>query len=47
MYRFKMPMERFVEARTWENEKVEVRLKAKALNRMTRLGMPEMSVVAV
>ncbi len=47
MYRFKTLMGRFVEARTWKNEEVEVRLKAKALNRMTRLGMPETSSVAV
>ena len=40
-------MGRFVEARRWENEKVEGRLKAKALNRMTRLGMPQTSKVAV
>ena len=47
VYRFKQLMGRFVEARRWENEKVEVRLKAKALNRMTRLGMPETGKVAV
>ena len=47
VYRFKQLMGRFVEARKWENEKVEVRLKAKALNRMTRLGMPQTSKVAV
>jgi hypothetical protein len=47
VYRFKQLMGRFVEARRWENEKVEVRLKAKALNRMTRLGMPQTSKVAV
>jgi transposase len=47
VYRFKQIMGRFVEARRWENEKVEVRLKAKSLNRMTRLGMPKTSKVAV
>lgn len=47
VYRFKQIMGRFVEARTWENEKVEVRLKTKILNRMTRLGMPQTSKVAV
>ena len=47
VYRFKQLMGRFVEARRWENEKVEVRLKAKALNRMTRLGMPQTSKIAV
>ncbi len=47
VYRFKGLMGRFVEARTWENERTEVRLKAKALNRMTRLGMPETSETAV
>ena len=47
VYRFKQLMGRFVEARRWENEKVEVRLKAKALNRMTRLGMPKTGKVAV
>lgn len=47
VYRFKGLMGRFVEARTWENEWTEVRLKAKTLNRMTRLGMPETNKVAV
>ena len=47
VYRFKQIMGRFVEARTWENEKVEVRLKTKILNRMTRLGMPQTSKVGV
>jgi len=47
VYRFKQLMGRFVEARRWENEKVEVRLKAKVLNRMTRLGMPQTNKVAV
>mgnify|MGYP006432521699 CR=1 FL=1 len=41
VYRFKGLMGRFVEARTWENERTEVRLKAKTLNQMTRLGMPK------
>lgn len=40
VYRFKELMERFVEARTWTNKQVEVRLKAKTANQMTRLGMP-------
>lgn len=47
VYRFKQLMGRFVEARRWENERTEVRLKAKALNKMTRLGMPETSKTAV
>jgi hypothetical protein len=47
VYRFKQLMGRFVEARKWENERTEVRLKAKALNKMTRLGMPETSKTAV
>ena len=47
VYRFKGLMGRFVQARTWENERVEVRLKVKALNRMTQLGMPETSVSSV
>ena len=47
MYRFKTLMGRFVEARTWKNEEVEVQLKAKVLNRMTELGMPKTSAVAV
>lgn len=47
VYRFKQLMGRFVEARRWDNEKVEVKLKAKTLNRMTRLGMPQTSKVAV
>jgi hypothetical protein len=34
-----------MEARRWENEKVDVRFKAKALNRMTRLGMPQTGTV--
>ena len=46
VYRFKQLMGRFVEARRWENERTEVRLKAKALNKMTRLGMPETSKTA-
>ena len=45
VYRFKQLMGRFMEARRWENEKVDVRLKAKARNRMTRLGMPQTSTV--
>jgi hypothetical protein len=47
VYRFKQLMGRFVEARRWENERTEVRLKAKALNKMTLLGMPETSKTAV
>ncbi len=47
VYRFKALMGRFVNARRCESEKVEVRLKAKALNQMTRLGMPETSNTAV
>lgn len=47
VYRFKGLMGRFVEARTWENERTEVRLKAKTLNRMTRLGMPKTSSTKV
>ena len=47
VYRFKQIMGRYVEARTWENEQTEVRLKVRALNRMTRLGMPETSVSPV
>lgn len=47
VYRFKQLMGRFVEARRWENERTEVRLKAKAINKMTRLGMPETSKAAV
>jgi len=43
IYRFKGPMGRFVEARTWENERTEVCLKAKTLNQMTQLGMPKTS----
>ena len=46
VYRFKGLMGRFVEARTWENERTEVRLKAKTLNQMTRLGMPKTSKTA-
>ena len=46
IYRFKGLMGRFVEARTWENERTEVRLKAKTLNQMTRLGMPKTSKTA-
>ena len=30
-----------MEARTWEDERTEVRLKAKTVNQMTRLGMPK------
>jgi hypothetical protein len=41
VYRFKTLMGRFVEARTWENERTEVRLKVRALNLMTGLGMPK------
>ena len=41
VYRFKGLMGRFVEARTWKNERTEVQLKAKTLNQMTRLGMPK------
>lgn len=47
VYRFKGLMGRFVEARTWENERTEVQLKAKTLNRMTRLGMPKTSQTGV
>jgi hypothetical protein len=47
VYRFKGLMGRFVEARTWENERTEVRLKAKTLNQMTRLGMPKISQIGV
>jgi hypothetical protein len=47
VYRFKGLMGRFVEARTWENERTEVRLKAKTLNQMTRLGMPKTSQTEV
>ncbi len=47
VYRFKGLMGRFVEARTWENERTEVRLKAKTLNQMTRLGMPKISQTGV
>jgi hypothetical protein len=47
VYRFKQLMGRFVEARRWENECTEVQLKAKALNKMTRLGMPETSKTVV
>jgi hypothetical protein len=47
VYRFKQLMGRFVEARRWENECTEIRLKAKALNKMTRLGMPETSKTVV
>jgi len=46
VYRFKGLMGRFVEARTWENERTEVRLKAKTLNQMTRLGMPKTNKTA-
>ena len=46
VYRFKRLMGRFVEARTWENERTEVRLKAKTLNQMTRLGMPKTNKTA-
>lgn len=47
VYRVKQLMGRFVEARRWENEKVEVRLEAKVLNRMAQLGMPETRKTAV
>ena len=47
VYRFKGLMGRFVEARTWENERTEVRLEAKTLNRMTRSGMPETTPTGV
>lgn len=47
VYRFKGLMGRFVEARTWENERTEVRLKAKTLNQMTELGMPKTSSTEV
>ena len=43
IYRFKGLMGRFVEARTWENERTEVCLKAKTLNQVTQLGMPKTS----
>lgn len=46
VYRFKGQMGRFVEARTWKNERTEVRLKVKALNQMTQLGMPETIKIA-
>ena len=46
VYRFKGLMGRFVEARTWENGRTEVRLKAKTLNQMTRLGMPKTNKTA-
>ena len=46
VYRFKGLMGRFVEARTWKNERTEVRLKAKTLNQMTRLGMPKTNKTA-
>ena len=47
VYRFKGRMGRFVEARTWANERTEVRLKAKTLNQMTQLGMPKTSPTEV
>lgn len=47
VYRYKQIVGRFVEARTWINEQVEVKLGAKVLNKMTRLGMPETVKVAV
>jgi len=46
MYRFKQLMGRYVEARRWANEVVEVRLKAKVLNRMARPGIPETRKIA-
>jgi len=47
VYRFKRLIGRFVEARRPSNEEVEVRLGAKVLNKMTRLGMPETVAVAL
>ena len=45
--RYKQLVGRFVEARRWACEQVEVKLGAKVLNKMMRLGMPETVKVTV
>jgi hypothetical protein len=47
VYRFKQLVGRFMEARDWANEKVEAKIGANVLNKMTQLGMPETVQVAV
>jgi hypothetical protein len=47
MYRFKQIIGRFVKARQRANEKGEVKLAAKVLNKMTSLGMQETVKIAV
>lgn len=47
VYRYKQLVGRFVEARRWACEQAEVKLAAKVLNKMAKLGMPETVKIAV